>query len=307
VATKTTDRNPSRRTRAANAWDAMNELDKDLHQALYALDLLTIPIAAKMFSAADAKNAATTLGQHLYKLKSLGLADYVERKHRLRIYYLTELGRFLGGVLAAGRWDAVGKIRDPLRGGELLHQPYTQHFLEVAEVAASFSYLQDRQKGRLERWHGDHRENSWECGRDGANHRLYPDGRGIVTDGNGGAFSFLLELERNNPKQEEAVEKFMKYCLMEMTKEFQKQTGENKMPPVLVVTVSPFKSANAVEKAVIAGTLKARLTIPDASRRIVFALTTLTQIREHGPYSQIWRCPLQAKSNVSFWELYELI
>ncbi|MBU2688671.1 MAG: replication-relaxation family protein [Actinobacteria bacterium] len=286
----------------------MNPLDKDLFQSLYTLDVLTIPIAAQMLSsAADPKNGARTVGQHLHKLRTLGLADYVERKRKLRIYYLTELGRFLGGVLATGRWDAVGKVKDPLRGGELLRQPYTNHFLEVAEIAASFSYLRDRQVGRLEQWHGDYRERPWECSWLGVNHRLYPDGRGFVTDENGGAFSFLLELERNNPKQDEAVEKFRKYCLMQVTREYTRRTGEDKMPPVLVVVVSPYKSVAAVETAVVAGTLQARLTISDASRRIVFAIATLTAIRDHGPYADIWRCPVQALSDVGFYELYGIL
>ena len=301
----TTAAKPSRRTRAADAWEAMNELDKDLFQALAALNVLTIEVAAKMFSRADEKNGRTLCGQHLNKLKTLGIADYQERKGK-KIYRLTELGRYLAAVLA-GRKPIPSKLPDPLRGGELLRQPFADHYLTVAEVAASFSFLRDQQHGRLERWHGDHRERPWECGWLGVNHRLYPDGRGIVTDGNGESKSFLLELERNNPKQDEAVDKFRRYCIMQLTGEYKRQTGEAKMTPILIVTVPPYKSVSSVERAVVAGTLQARLTIPDAARRIVFALTTLTQIREQGPYSQIWRCPLQAKSDVSFWELYELI
>ena len=307
MATKTTARHPSRRSRAADAWDVMNELDKDLFQVLYALDVLTISIAAQLFSTADPKNGATLCGQHLAKLERLGIANHVQRKRGQKVYYLTELGLFLGGVLAAGKWDAVSRIKDPLRGGELLRQPYSDHYLAVAEVAATFDYLRDRQVGRLEKWHGDYRERPWETVWLGNNHRIYPDGRGIVTDGNGESKSFLLELERNNPKQDEAVDKFRRYCIMQLTGEYKRQTGEAKMTPILIVTVPPYKSVSSVERAVVAGTLQARLTIPDAARRIVFAITTLTQIREHGPYSQIWRCPLQAMSDVSFWELYELI
>lgn len=279
------------------AYDSLTPRQQELHHLLYFLRLasrrqLGNAVSVHVNRESDAINAVRCLENMADK----GLVEVhnplgVQPRH---LFALSTAGVFVGDVLR-GHWNK--KTRKPFPP-ELLQPTRIEHHLNLVDTAVSFISPGNR-NGKLIEWSHDG-ETRYRFVHLGTKHVIVPDGVGLWMNDEG-VYPLHFELHGANTTKA-VIAKVRKYSAFITSGSYIR--GCLTVPPVLIVTRR--YQTGTMGRAVVAGTLKAHLSIQAAAKRMVFGVCHLTELVERGPFSAIWYLPLQAANETTLQDILTL-
>lgn len=286
----------------------LTDIHRRIIMALYRYRLMTREQIARLIFEYSIDSATHRAGQYLGTLQKRGLVqinELIKRENqkvqpetrKKHFYSLTDAGMYV--ILAHQGKKSITRIKKIIED-KLVSPNFIDHHLESVDCAISFDTARNKEPGKLLEWDGDGMV-LYKFKHKGATHKIYPDGRGIWTNGEK-SYLYLMELERRHASTHDVQEKIKKYVYFFQSREFTRFEGTYQFPTILLVAKDEHKMT-VLRRAVTLGTLKAHSSIPHVAPYIVFGLTLLENLQSGSPFDPIWETPLQGGAGLTFYEL----
>lgn len=293
------------RKKTLGGYEELTEVQREILLQVYRYELMTLSQVGTLFSdAVRQRDRNDYASRQLAVLVRRGLVERYttgNSRNRLTFFSLTDAGMYIS--ISRENRRSIKRVRES-KGRRLASSIFWRHHLATVDVAVAVARTPG---GELVDWVRDGSLRYRVRGL-GTTYNLWPDGRGVLL-AKGQLHIFHVEVENHESSNEKVIEKVFKYCLFERSNggnDYKRQLAVNRFPPCLFTAVRRSQLP-LLRQAIVMGTFRSGYTLQEASKRLVFGLAALDDLKRMGAGGPVLEPVIQGLGKrVSFLDLHSL-